>query len=284
MRGMDREIAAIMERIIVATDFSTGARAGVEHALRIAERTGCEVVFAHVIGNKELDDSTAVNEWLDELCALGEQWEIPCSTQISRGRPGQQIANLALETGASMVAIGSRGHTGIERFLLGSVAEDVSRLVPCDVLVARGPAPHGGYGRILVPTDFSTAAERALDRAIELAGKPASIELLHCWQPPAAILARPETQLRLEREKILAEATRQAASLIDDRAVDDLVDVSFDTERGHPAAIIQDKLAEGERDLVVMGSHGRSGVRRFFPGSVASKTIRHSPCSVLVVH
>ena len=81
--------------------------------------------------------------------------------------------------------VGTHGHTGIHRFLLGSVATAVLRHAPCDVLVCRGQSGPTPFSRPLVATDFSPAAARALRNAAMLTAPGAPIEIIHAWQLPA---------------------------------------------------------------------------------------------------
>jgi nucleotide-binding universal stress UspA family protein len=141
------------------------------------------------------------------------------------------------------------------------------------------PTPH-----FLVPIDFSTYAEQALDYAIRLARTlKARLTVLHVIQPvPMAGVdmgvALPETYLReLEEavqrdiEEALARVT--AAGLTAERAV----------LYGVPFQEIVETAKARQVDLIVMGTHGRTGLMHVLLGSVAEKVIRLAPCSVLVV-
>jgi K+-sensing histidine kinase KdpD len=75
------------------------------------------------------------------------------------------IVAVAKETNADLIVVGSHGRTGISRFLIGSIAERVVRHAHCDVLVARGDAPSGGFKNVLLPVDFSEVSDRAMARA-----------------------------------------------------------------------------------------------------------------------
>ena len=141
--------------------------------------------------------------------------------------------------------------------------------------------------RILVPVDFSDCSLEAARYAAGLAGTfHASIELLHVieepfqsgvWSPDAYVPYVPEllTALRRDAERRLLKAKNlpglAGLSVLTAVAV------------GRPSQAILDRAAEGDVDLIVMGTHGRTGVSHLMLGSVAERVLRRSPCPVLTV-
>jgi nucleotide-binding universal stress UspA family protein len=136
--------------------------------------------------------------------------------------------------------------------------------------------------KILVPFDFSDHSQKALTWALGLAGKwEAEIRLLHVFQPPmyppmmAGFLdpSQFEAGLRLEATRRLKEvADREKA-----RRIDTQVTI------GEPFVDICRVAKEDGFDLIVMGSHGRTGLAHVLVGSVAERVVRHATCPVLVV-
>jgi nucleotide-binding universal stress UspA family protein len=139
--------------------------------------------------------------------------------------------------------------------------------------------------RVLVPLDFSAPSQQALNYAIELAGKlQASLTLLHVIQTPVLVggpAMGVDTSLVLYLEELEAEmwqtiethvARVQAAGLAGDALV----------VHGTPFQQIIDIAAARQVDLIVMGTHGHTGLQHFFLGSVAEKVVRMAPCPVLV--
>jgi nucleotide-binding universal stress UspA family protein len=283
--------------VLIATDFSDSAEPAHVQGVNLARRLGAGIVFTHVIPEMELAAAgmpaiadtvgAAIEEYRGRLAALCDRYgdtESPATYRVREGDPGAEISDLAQELEAEAVVVGTLGRTGLERFLLGSVAERVVRRAHTKVLVAQGDASgKGGYQDILVATDFSPAADRALTAAVAFAGIDARVELLHCWQPPATLAAFAGAQLipGLEREA-RAEAEDAGRSRIA-AAATDRVRIELSIVRGPPVPSIQEKLEERAFHLVAVG-HGRRGrLGRLVAGSVAEKTVRHSPCSVLVV-
>ena len=144
-----------------------------------------------------------------------------------------------------------------------------------------------GYQRILVPTDFSQPAERALERALELAAPGAEIDLFHVWQFPGPITmqyaAASSHRAAVKRiaDRIRAEATEKAAPLLAAHKGKDAT-IEFSAVNGSEGPAIIARAAGC--DLIALGTHGRTGFKRFALGSVAERTIRFAPCSVLAVH
>lgn len=310
-----------LEIILVGIDFSDQSDNARQHALRIAQRQRGALILAHADpryrgSEAERDEVAAMSDLLaaEALRCRREQkpqapgsdehdsapGEITVSHVCIADHPDPGLAKVANEYDVDLVAVGTHGRTGLGRFFLGSVAERTVRLAETNVLVVRGDGPDSrGYRRILVPTDFSDSAERALDMALSLAAPGGHVHLMHCWQGPAmpiGVLAgggqagtavAPDAasvaiaqQAELGAE-IAESALSQARQLIASHPTDH-VSMSFAPVQARAKDGILAELESHDYDLCVMGSHGRRGWRRFLLGSTAELTVRHAPCSVLV--
>ena len=180
-----------------------------------------------------------------------------------------------------LVVVGTHGRTGIPRVLLGSVAERVVRHAPCSVLVTRRTGDTTPFAHILVPIDFSEPSRLAVERATELAAVDgAGILLLHSVELPAYYDSELGTELLASIEK---GGATQLATSADELRAKTTVPVTSVLRHGSPGASSVNVLEEDPTfDLVVVGSHGRTGFKRALLGSVAEKIVRHAPCSVLV--
>lgn len=141
--------------------------------------------------------------------------------------------------------------------------------------------------RILVPTDFSEHSQRAAEYALSLAERMgASVDFLHVWEPPAHL--EPETLILVPGDletSMEVAGLAQAGRLLHawaGRYQSGPVPVGVQLERG-PAADTIVRFAQGGYDLVVMGTHGRTGLARLFMGSVAQKVAARASCPVLTV-
>lgn len=141
--------------------------------------------------------------------------------------------------------------------------------------------------RILVPVDFSEGSKAALEYAQGLAGRfGASVDVLHVWFTPAYISPAVAVQVargEIETLELVArrEAEQQMQSFLDGVPNPEGVPIATRIEYGYePQAIVD--IAKSY-DLVVMGTHGRSGLSHFIIGSVAEKVIRQAPCPVVCI-
>ena len=142
--------------------------------------------------------------------------------------------------------------------------------------------PDLAIGLILVPVDFSTSSLHALDLAVALAKRfGASIKLLHVLDPMYAPGRFDATRLRSLRSDALQDAKSKLAKLAK-RHVKAHVTVRHRVLDGIAYAVIVETAAKANADMIVIGSEGRTGMRRFLVGSVAEKVIRHASCPVLI--
>jgi nucleotide-binding universal stress UspA family protein len=140
---------------------------------------------------------------------------------------------------------------------------------------------------LLVPTDFSDHAEKALQAAIDLARQYGSkILLLHVVglviQCTMEYCLDPQTSTLVEKEAI-DSAKKMIQSLLGKFPDSKSVDIVADIRKGTPYEEILKVQQEKKADLIVMGSHGQSGLVRHLMGSVAEKVMRQAKCSVLLV-
>ena len=139
--------------------------------------------------------------------------------------------------------------------------------------------------KILCPVDFSPGADRALAKAEELAkAMNAEIELLHVYQVP--VLAFPDTPVTVSPAFIseLVSSAERALSLLVDNVRARHVSATSHLAQGQPAQEIVARAHAIKADLIVIGTHGRSGFVRFMVGSVAERVVRTATVPVLTVH
>lgn len=205
---------------------------------------------------------------------------------VVRGRPADCILSAASDRHADLIVVGSRGMGDMESALVGSVSSEIVDHAPCPVLVARSAT----LARSLIADDGSGGAHRALDwvaaRPHLLGGHAlvvGVVELPMLW-PDALVSLAPTTM------QMLVEARQTAADVTSDHIrarAGDLVATGIDAEHqvrtGQPAAELIATAKETGADLIVVGSHGRTGLARLALGSVSRNVLHHAPCSVLVV-
>lgn len=203
------------------------------------------------------------------------------SVRLLAGVPWAKIVEELERRPYDLCVIGTQGRTGLARMLIGSVAAKVVRHAPCSVLTVRPEDEAKPYSHALVPTDFSPYARYAVDIAPHFVAPGGTLTLLHVMEVPIAYAG--EVQLA-EFARIIDQ---HAAAALDTEAkrlaAATSLSISTRTRMGYPGAETLAAIdAYPTIDLVVLGSHGRTGIKRVLLGSVAEKVVRHSRCSVLV--
>ncbi|HEU0245438.1 MAG TPA: universal stress protein [Candidatus Limnocylindrales bacterium] len=147
--------------------------------------------------------------------------------------------------------------------------------------VSARSAPVGAATRLLLATDLSDASASATDEAFELAGRlGASLLVVSVIDPGALLLPGGRFRARIDQVR---ERREQLAQALVERGREEGVDVSFLVWSGDPGDMIVEAAQSERADMVLVGSHGRGAVGRFFLGSVSEHVVRHAPCPVLVV-
>ncbi|MGM0591039.1 MAG: universal stress protein [Halobacteriota archaeon] len=137
------------------------------------------------------------------------------------------------------------------------------------------------YERILLPTDGSPGTEKAAEQAIELAREfDATLDVLHVYDPGVLPLDQhSETMLT----KLEEEGRRWTERLVVQARDAGVESVSGTVVQGTPHQAILDFVADHDSDLIVMGTHGRTGLRHYLLGSVTERVVRAADVPVLTV-
>jgi nucleotide-binding universal stress UspA family protein len=192
----------------------------------------------------------------------------------------------ALSCNADLVVMATHGRGGLSRFWLGSMAETLVRQLPMPIVLIR-PQEKMEHGtktfsprRILIPLDGSTLSEEILDPVIELGNLfSAEFTLLRVLEPFVSTL-------ELSNQGVLDELTRRYSNYLD-LIADRLRDRKLRVETRvviNPSvgAAIVEEARHRQADLIAISTHGHSGLRRLFLGSVADKVIRASTIPIFI--
>jgi nucleotide-binding universal stress UspA family protein len=190
------------KRVLIATDFSDVQQAAQLWGLAIARRCGSEMYFVHAnspedrgaipmdslpkeIDRSQIEAESQMKKLADRLRAEG----IASHTMVKQGAASAVIPRIIQEVGIDLLVLGTHGRGGFKKLVLGSVAEELLRLVSCPVLtvgphVAPSASARANFERILFATDFGPGATRALPYALFLAKEySARLVLLHMIPP-----------------------------------------------------------------------------------------------------
>jgi nucleotide-binding universal stress UspA family protein len=238
------------------------------------------------------------HEYLQKIAAsLSGLSDVTC--RVDLGDPAATIVDLAAAEPGSLIAMATHGYSGALRWLLGSVAEKVLRAAKNDMLLVR--PQHGDNGSearlktVLVPLDGSALAEKVLPIVTQLAIQlNLEVALMRAlirvhFAPPEAVLPvfgahvpNPNelwASARGEAESYLTVKTEQLHASGVDHISSVLIDGSGEGAEG---AII-DLAGKTRHVLIILSSHGRSGIERWIIGSVTERVVRHSSHPVLVI-
>ena len=292
--------------IVVATDFSQTTTLIIDRAIDLARRHASEIALLHVM---QPDLPTLASpemivvppDFADRLRAasndaLAQQAEriraagVRVTTHLEHGVPAQCITARAAALGADLIMIGARGHTRFEHLLLGSVVESVVRTARQPVLTIHpgDRRPVEPVGTLLFPTDLSSDSEVALSTAIRLLARrqESKILLVHTFHLAPSVV--PFTGFGEAVPPYFVENAQQIAEAAVQPVVDRLRRQGFEVEavieRGDPAEVVIALAAEREVDVIAIGTHTRSPLRRFLLGSTTLRVVEHAPCPVLTVH
>ncbi|MHB8069243.1 MAG: universal stress protein [Desulfobaccales bacterium] len=198
-------------------------------------------------------------------------------TVCAAGEPYERLVDLAESGNRDLIVMGAKGHSFIERALLGSVTRRVIGYTQRDVLVVPSQA-EVAWQKILLATDASPASEAAVARALDLAqdygGELQVVAVMKF--PPQIYVEPPVTAAWRERLRACVERITAQAQSRNLAATGSVLE-------GTPYKAIVDLAQREKARLIVMGAHGRTGLKRLLMGSVTERVIGHAPCPVLVV-
>ncbi len=288
--------------VLVATDFSEYSKVALDICLGVSKCMKTKLYVLHTIEKLPhdyrhlLSSTTHSNmkqkleeEAMEKIKAMlpGELLENEDIIPIVRfGKPFLEIIKVAKEKKVDLLAIGTHGRAGVDRVILGSVAERVVRKAHCPVMVIRG-RKYVGFKRIIVPIDLSDCSRIALEYAAATArAHKSKLTILHVFEEsfvkPYVNAANSEE----EANEIIKEIERVNESKYDEflKTVD-LRGVEYEKllKKGIPESDIVETAMEQQANLIVMGTHGRSGIKHILIGSTAEEVVRNVHCDIIIV-
>ena len=293
-----------VNRILLARDFSDVSDQALRYAVDLARRFDAtlHLLYAEVLHKDPFGADTVgagdtlsaqIRERLaqdvDQMPLVKRYPELDTVIDVRRDvAAAPAIMEYAEDEGVDLIVMGTHGRRGVRRLLLGSVAEEVVRRADRPVLTVRKDGDNGlpAMERLLVPIDFSTYSRDALRHAIELARLyDARLDLLHVVEEtlhPAFYVGGVQSIYDVQPD-IDATSKRRMREMLDDLTGVDSVHAELHVETGRAARKIV-RFAERTRsNLLVMSTHGLTGLEHFMMGSVAEKVVRHVAAPVLTV-
>jgi nucleotide-binding universal stress UspA family protein len=254
--------------------------AGMTHAMAKAKAQALETLIGDSVHRSEA--------YLEKI---GKSFSgIATAHLVKQGKPEEAVIEQAASDRDTLIAMATHGRSGIDRWLMGSVAEKILRGTNNPLLLVRatqrGPSEREEMiKRVIVPLDGSPLAERVLPHVTALAKTLAFETVLLRAYNVKQVLSTFEDYIP-DWDLLEAEARGEAVSYLDRRVQElksqGLAQVSSCASEKEAAQEIIDLAAEPDT-LIAMSTHGRSGVKRWMLGSVTEKVVRHSKSPVLVI-
>jgi nucleotide-binding universal stress UspA family protein len=284
-----------MKRLLAALDLTAHADRAFQRATLLAREHAAELTLVHVIDETLLsyDDDGALSKTVKAKAArlleryttdLAPDEKAAISSLITIGKAWEEILSAADRFESDLIVIGLHHVTPVRGLFVGTTAERLIRRSTRPVLMVRDKAA-GEYRQVIAATDFSTSSAHALSVGLEIAPE-AEFTLLHVYETPfpAFIRFSPEdlehhTRPLIERAREEAEEAMEAF-----RRGHGALEASLTPllERGEIVPGIARIVEQKGADLLVMGTHGGTGLVRAMMGSVALTFLNDPPCDVLV--
>ncbi len=284
------------DRLLLATESSEFSEGAIREAIRLAKRCGSKLTALSVIETNPEFGAQApavlekmekeVHAHLDSVKARAKQEGVACETVTYEGEDSYKyIVDEAVKQKSTMIIMGRRGKKGFRRLVMGSTTAWTIGHAPCSVMVVPRAAKVD-ITSIVVATDGSKYSADAASEAIGIA-KRNNAKLTVLAVVPADIAMITDIDFTaIDREKFADQEMLTAeknARLVKDAAQKAGVDVQAFVMTGKPADAILEIAKDKSADLVVVGSHGRTGLERLLLGSIAERVIVMSSCAALVV-
>jgi nucleotide-binding universal stress UspA family protein len=267
-----------LDKLLVATDRSAFSEGAVREAIDFAKNCSSRLYVMSVLETNPEYETIGVSvyqkeekeamQYLESVKARASQEGLyNCEAVLQYGEePYRIIVNEAAEKKADMIFIGRRGRSGVMRVLMGQVAAKVIGHAPCKVLVVPRAA-RIECGNIVIATDGSEHSIAAASEAIGIAKR--------CGSHIIALSS-------IHSECELGEAKANVRYVVD-MAQRESVSVEALTPIGRSHDVIVEIAGGRGVDLIVMGTYGKSGLKKLLVGSSTEKVIGHASCAVLVV-
>ena len=278
-------------KILVAVDGSESSRNAFRQACRIVHHDRSWITAITVIPpyqdqfqtlaireNASRTLRTDGEKILADISGIAQEEDVYVKSRLDEGSPVDTILDFAEENYFDLVVTGRRGKRSLERSLIGSVAARIVGHSKCDVLVVPKDTAVK-WNTLLVPTDGSPYSSSSTEKAFNLAGVyGGKVKILSIVD----VTEEFQTQAPDAVDGLVTQA-RQYVTEAGRKAEEKGVNAECFVREGESYRVITDMAGKQAADMIVMGSHGRTGVKRIFMGSVTEKVIGHAPCPVLVV-
>jgi len=281
-----------MRHILVATDFSTRSDRAIRRAILLARAYGSSVTFVHVIDDDQherivkAEREAATTLLSEQIQSVRGVDGVTCDYSIVLGNAFEGIVKAIEAVDCDILVLGPHRRRVLKDVFVGTTAERTIRSSSRPVLMANS-TPAGGYRHILVAVDFSDCSADAIRTVLSLGlRRHAIVSVVHTFNAPATgLMLRASMSEDQVKEYLLDEEKRATDEL---QAF--LTDLDFNPDRQivmrnlvSVASAVSAVAREISADLIVAGTHGRTGIKKHFLGSIAEEILKTSDHDVLLI-
>jgi nucleotide-binding universal stress UspA family protein len=271
-----------MQRILVASDSSSGSAAAVRRAARLAGEQNAALHIVHILPYSTTPaDLERAREELQRLATRTAQQQpcVRCTTlSIRLGKPAKAILAEAKREVSELIVLGRQATASRAEKLLGSTVERLLRGSHVPVLIVHHE-PKGPYRQVLAAVDADHVTDEiALACSVSSAQSIYAVHALHEPSEPRLSGANTGKYSHSEKRRELEEEIRSVLG----RHPQLTVRIHAEVREGEVLSVLSQAWKEHDPDLMVVGTHGRSGLSRALHGSVASAILEGLPFDTLV--
>jgi nucleotide-binding universal stress UspA family protein len=281
-----------VQRIAAATDFSTRSQRAIRRAGRLAGEFGATLILIHVVDDDQpaeiaaLERNEAERYLAEQTSSLAELRDVACRVVVTTGHPAGGILLAAKDERAEVIVVGTHRKQALRDIFVGTTVERIIRTGSLPVLMVNADADQP-YRRVLTPIEAAVPSVNAIKTAEALGlADGREVILLHAYVAPGkgklelAGVRGGQVAAYLAGER--RTATNELTAFLQANGID-LQAWKYRFEEGMPFEVISRVAAQTAPDLIVIGTHGRSGLARMLLGSLAEEVLRRMDYDILAV-
>lgn len=281
-----------MKTIVAATDFSTRSERAIRRAGLLAREWGAELTLVHVVDDDQpgslvdLERREAGTFLKEQIGSVVELQGVRCSAVVATGEAFDGVLHTAKTASADLIVMGTHRKQLLRDTFVGTTIERVIRTGPYPVLMVNKEVRHS-YRHVLSAVDLSGPSAHAFktSAALGLIGD-ASVTIVHAFTAPGRgkLFVANASSERIS-EYVASERLQASEELIAFLAANEIHGQrrTYRVEEGGAFEVISNLVKETMSDLVVIGTHGRSGIVKMLLGSVAEEVLRSIDVDILAV-
>ncbi len=281
-----------MKTIVAATDFSTRSQRALRRAGLLARQFGAELTLVHVVDDDqppalvEVERREADKYLYEQMASLAELRDSRCRAIVATGEAFDGILQAAKNASTDLIIMGMHRKQLLRDTIVGTTIERVIRTGPFPVLMVNRDPVHS-YGRVLAAVDMSKASAHAIQTADALGLlSDASVSLIHAFLAPGrGMMFVANVEEKLIEEYVAGERLQAREELFAFLAAHEMSSQGWKhrIDEGGAFEVISNAVKETTPDLIVIGTHGRSGIVKMLIGSVAEEVLRSIDVDILAV-